>query len=133
MSTSSYVPVRFVGGPKGGTTGQFAGEPKREWTPKRGGGTYSFEWDRDGDGAKLRSGVYTWTEGEGTPADGDAASAALEQDGPEKAAARLNASGSTTVASSGTAPDAPEVGQVAPAPAGDKGTGKAKPSSRSGR
>lgn len=86
MSTSSYVPVRFTGGPKGGTSGQFAGEPKREWTPKRGGGTYSFEWDRGSDGTKLRSGVYTWSEGDGAPTDGDGASAALEQAGPEQPA-----------------------------------------------
>jgi hypothetical protein len=107
VSKSSYVPVRFVGGPMGGTDREFAGEPKKVWTPKEGGlnGTYRFEWDRK-DGEKLRSGVYTWDQDtEAAPADGDAASALLEELGPEKAAERLNASGSSTLVQSGEGSD----------------------------
>jgi hypothetical protein len=92
MSKSSYVPVRFVGGPLGGTSKDYAGEPKRVWTPKDGGlgGAYAFEWDRSEDGTKLRSGVYTWdTDTEAAPASGDAASALMDELGPEKAAQRL--------------------------------------------
>jgi hypothetical protein len=108
MSKTSYVPVRFVGGPMGGTSREFAGEPKRSWTPKKGGlnGAYAFEWDRDNGGEKLRSGVYTWTQDvDAAPADGDAASALIEQVGPEKAAQRLNASGSSSVITSGEGTD----------------------------
>jgi hypothetical protein len=106
MSKSSYVPVRFVGGPMGGTSRDFAGEPKKEWTPKAGGGTYSFEWDRDSEsGEKVRSGVYTWADGEGVPTDGDSASALIEEVGPDAAAQRLNASGSSTLISSGEGSD----------------------------
>ena len=108
MSKSSYVPVRFVGGPMGGTAKEFAGEPKREWTPKEGGlnGTYSFEWDRDNAGVKLRSGVYTWRhDANAAPADGDAASALIEEVGPEKAAERLNRTGSSTLIASGEGTD----------------------------
>lgn len=98
MSTTSYTPVMFVGGPKGGTSAEFAGEPKSPWTPKRGdGGHYTFEWDRDDDGVKVRSGVYTWQAGEGAPQDGDGASALLAEVGPDEARDKLNASGSTTV------------------------------------
>lgn len=109
MSKTSYVPVRFVGGPMGGTDRQFAGEPKPSWTPKDGGlgGTYRFEWDRDSSThTKLRSGVYTWdADTEAAPADGDAASALIEEVGPEKAAERLNSSGSSAVVSSGEGTD----------------------------
>jgi hypothetical protein len=108
MSKTSYVPVRFVGGPMGGTDRDFAGEPKKVWTPKEGGlnGSYRFEWDRDNDGTKLRSGVYTWDQdAEAAPADGDAASALIESVGPEEAAKRLNDSGSSAVVSSGEGSD----------------------------
>lgn len=106
MSQSSYTPVRFVGGPKGGTDAQYAGEPKSPWVPKRGdGGHYLFEWDRDDDGVKVRSGVYTWQAGEGVPTDGDAASALIEKVGPEKAAEKLNASGSSTLVQPAHAPE----------------------------
>jgi len=109
MSKTSYVPVRFKGGPLGGTTKEYAGEPKRVWQPKDGAlnGAYSFEWDRDGEGGpKLRSGVYTWdASAEAAPADGDAASALIEEVGPEKAAERLNSSGSSAVVSSGEGTD----------------------------
>lgn len=136
MSQSSYVPVRFVGGPKGGTSGDFAGEPKPEWTPKRGGGTYAFEWDRDDDGGKLRSGCYTWNEGEGAPADGDAASALMDKVGPEKAAQTLNASGSSTVIAPAQAPqDGPAdvSGDKASAELGASDGKDAKPAGRTGR
>lgn len=105
MSKSSYVPVRFEGGPMGGTSREFAGEPKRVWTPKEGGlnGAYTFEWDRADSGTKLRSGVYTWRHDSGAaPADGDAASALIEEVGPEKAAERLNSSGSSAITGSAT-------------------------------
>lgn len=108
MSKTSYVPVRFVGGPMGGTSREFAGEPKPLWTPKDGAlnGSYRFEWDRGTDHAKLRSGVYTWdADTEAAPADGDAASALLEEVGPEKAAERLNSSGSSSLIQSGDASD----------------------------
>jgi hypothetical protein len=107
MSKSSYTPVRFVGGPMGGTSREFAGEPKRTWTPKDGGlnGSYTFEWDRT-DGERLRSGVYTWRQDpDAPPADGDAASALIEEIGPEKAAERLNSSGSSTLVQSGEGSD----------------------------
>jgi hypothetical protein len=108
MSKTSHVPVRFVGGPMGGTTKDYLGEPKKAWAPKEGGlgGSYAFEWDRDGDGAKLRSGVYTWDHNaDAAPADGDAASALMEELGPEKAAERLNDSGSSAIISSGEGTD----------------------------
>jgi hypothetical protein len=113
MSKSSYVPVRFVGGPMGGTTREYRGEPKPTWTPKDGAlnGSYTFEWDRedgagDAKGAKLRSGVYTWdANAEAAPADGDAASALMEELGPDAAAERLNSSGSSAVLSSGEGTD----------------------------
>jgi hypothetical protein len=104
MSKSSYTPVRFVGGPMGGTTKDYAGEPKRSWTPKEGGlgGAYAFEWDRSEDGEKLRSGVYTWNaDAQAAPTDGDAASALIEQVGPDEAAERLNSSGSSAVIAPG--------------------------------
>lgn len=125
MSKSSYVPVRFVGGPMGGTSREFAGEPKPVWTPKDGGlgGTYRFEWDRGDDHVKLRSGVYTWdADTEAAPADGDAASALMEEIGPEKAAERLNSSGSSTLVQSGEGTDdrkSQETGDNASAKAAD--------------
>src|SRR3954470_24681120 len=126
MSTTSYTPVRFVGGPMGGTTRDYAGEPKRLWTPKEGAlaGAYAFEWDRDSDGAKLRSGVYTWSaDGDTAPADGDAASALMDELGPEKAAERMNESGSTAVIASGEGSDdrsSQETGDNASAKLADK-------------
>jgi hypothetical protein len=132
MSKSSYVPVRFVGGPLGGTSKDYAGEPKRVWTPKDGGlgGAYAFEWDRSEDGTKLRSGVYTWdTDTEAAPASGDAASALMDELGPEKAAQRLNASGSSAVIAPGAegTDDRPsqETGDNASAKAAEKAPEKA--------
>lgn len=82
MSKSSYVTVRFVGGPRSGeSTEEFRGEPPRHFAPKGTLGTYRLEWDRDDNGARLRSGVYHWQEpaGDGLaePRDGDEASALL--------------------------------------------------------
>lgn len=109
MSKTSYVPVRFIGGPMGGTTKDYRGEPPKTWIPKDGAlnGSYSFEWDRGGDGgSELRSGVYTWTtNAEAAPADGDAASALMAELGPDLAAERLNSSGSSAVFSSGEGTD----------------------------
>jgi len=108
MSKTSYTPVRFEGGPLGGTTKDYLGEPKRTWTPKEGGlgGAYHFEWDREDGGAKLRSGTYTWdADADVAPTDGDSASALMDELGPEEAAKRLNDSASSAVVSSAEGSD----------------------------
>lgn len=80
LSKSSYVAVRFEHGPRANESGEYRGEPPRQLAVRDHLGHYVLEWDRDDDGAKLRTGVYTWTEGEAVePRDGDEASAALAE------------------------------------------------------
>jgi hypothetical protein len=90
LSKSSYVPVRFDGGPRAGEKAELAGEPRRRFAVSGALGHYAFAWDRDGDGVRQRSGVYTWrpADGEGLvePTTGDEASALMEKAKGTKAA-----------------------------------------------
>jgi hypothetical protein len=84
LSKTSYVTVRFDGGPRAGEKRELAGEPRRRFgagtsTP----GHYEWRWDRDDNGVRQRSGVYVWRGATGDdlvePKTGDEASALLER------------------------------------------------------
>jgi hypothetical protein len=81
LSKSSHVPVRFDGGPRSGQSTELAGEPPRLLAVRERPGHYALAWDRDDNGVRLRSGVYTWKAASGDdlvePTSGDEASALL--------------------------------------------------------
>lgn len=85
MSATSLFPVTFDGGPRAGEKTETKGEPKRLLALEGSAGLYRFEWDRNGDGVRQRSGVYTWQAPDGAelvePTSGDEASALIERAG----------------------------------------------------
>jgi hypothetical protein len=123
VSKTSYVAVRFDGGPRAGEESNTRGEPPRVLNVKDHRGHYAMEWDRDDDGAKLRSATYTWSEADEAdpvePRDGDEASALLDaaESSAQGAAERKPAAGAK----------AAEKGEPKPAPkAEQKGEPKAE-------
>lgn len=79
MSSTSYVDVRHEGGPLGGQTLRYAGEPSLRRSGE--GGVYVRERQRGDQGQPLRAYVYRWEPASEQVAqvaqDGDQASAML--------------------------------------------------------